>query len=146
MSAARQQIIDRSRVSVAFHHVDMMQIVHNVQYLKWFEQGRLRLLERFISVQWAVENGLAVPVVQNRCEYLSPAYLWDELVLTTRHTLQDRWTGRFSFEHSISNQKTKVELCRGGSDVTVTDMRGRHVLKTIPPEVWARYDALKTAG
>jgi YbgC/YbaW family acyl-CoA thioester hydrolase len=142
MSSNRKVLLDRTRVTVEFHHVDMMQIVHNVQYLHWFEKGRLRLVERFVPVQWALANDVAVPVVMNQCEYLSPATLWDELVVTTRHTLQDRWTGRFSFDHSISNRKTKVELCRGSSDITVTDMIARRVLKELPSELWARYKSL----
>ena len=65
-------------MTVAFHHVDMMQIVHNVQYLKWFEIGRFGILNQFIDFDWAVANNLAVPVVMNHCEYLSPAVFSDE--------------------------------------------------------------------
>lgn len=120
----------------------MLQVVHNAQYFKWFEKGRFTIVEQFISVRWAAAEGIALPVVKNYCEYLSPAIFGDELVVTTRHMLQDRWTGRFSFDHSISNKKTKVELCRGKSEVTVTDIIGRRVLKELPVEAWGRYQAL----
>lgn len=142
LSRTKRRIVTRTPVTVEFHHVDMMQVVHNAQYFKWFEKGRLAIVEQFISVHWAAAVGIAMPVVKNYCEYLYPAVFGDELVVTTRHTLQDRWTGRFSFDHSISNRKTKAELCRGNSDVTVTDLSGRRVLKELPPEAWARYESL----
>lgn len=143
ISRRKNVLVHRTYVTVAFHQVDMMQIVHNVQYLKWFELGRFGILDRFIDVNWAVKNNLAVPVVMNHCEYLSPAVFGDTLAVTTRHTFADRWTGRLSFEHSISNAKTKVELCRGKSDVTIIDFATRRVLKVLPPEAWERYAALR---
>ena len=137
-----RRIADRTRVSVAFHHVDMMQIVHNTQYFKWFEAGRLGILDRFIPVDYAMENGLAVPVVMNTCEYYAPARYGDSLIVTTTHLVQPRWTGRFCFEHSISNAKTKIELCRGKSDVTVMSADAGRVLKVLPEGLWERYTAI----
>jgi YbgC/YbaW family acyl-CoA thioester hydrolase len=132
-------IVSRLRVTVEFHQVDMMKVVHNAQYLFWFEKGRLDIIERFISVSWAAANDIAVPVVMNRLEYMYPAVFGDELVVTTRHEIVPEWTGRFSFDHSISNAKTKVELCRGISDVTVMNMSSRRVMKELPVEAWERY-------
>ena len=117
----------------------MMQVVHNAQYFKWFELGRLEILQRFMTVEWAAAHGVAMPVVMNHCEYLAPAKFGDELVITTRHEPVERWSGRFGFTHSISNAKTKVELCNGASDVTVMDLKSLRVLKELPGEAWERY-------
>jgi acyl-CoA thioester hydrolase len=136
-------IIRRITVEVEFHHADMMRVVHNSQYLKWFEKGRLNLLDDVIPLSWAIENGIAVPVVMNHVEYFSPAVYGDTLVVTTKHRLADRWDGRFLFEHSISNTKTKVELCAGQTAVTVIDLNSNSLIKEIPQEIWARYQALK---
>ncbi len=117
----------------------MMQIVHNTQYFRWFETGRLRILNRFIPVHVAMDLGLAVPVVMNHCEYLAPARYGDDLIVTTTHVVLPQWNGRFCFEHSISNEKTKIELCRGRSDVTVMTVADGRVLKGLPESIWAQY-------
>ena len=136
-------ITRKVEVEVEFHHVDMMRVVHNSEYLRWFEKGRLGVLEEIMPVSWAVENRIATPVVMNHCEYLSPAAYGDALIVTTRHKKVDHWDGRFVFEHSISNPKTKVELCFGKSAVTVIDLRTGRLLKTLPDEAWDRYLALR---
>ncbi len=136
-------ITRRSEVRVEFHHVDMMQVVHNSHYLRWFELGRLAVMEDIFPMSWAIENRVATPVVMNHCEYLWPAVYGDELVVTTRHRICDHWQGRFVFEHSISNKKNKKELCRGQSALTVIDMENSRLVKEIPELAWSRYLALK---
>ncbi len=133
----------RLTVEVEFHQVDMMQVVHNSEYFRWFEKGRLQLLNDVFPMSWAIENKIVTPVVMNHAEYLSPAAYGDVLVVTTKHTLADHWDGRFLFDHSISNAKTKVELSCGQSAVTVLDLNSHVLIKEIPKEVWDRYQALK---
>ena len=139
----QRTIIRRLTVEVEFHQADMMRVVHNSQYLIWFEKGRLKLLEDVIPLAWAVENGIAVPVVMNHIEYFSPAMYGDALVVTTKHKIAESWDGRFLFEHSISNVKTKVELAAGRTEVTVIDLKTNSLIKEIPDDIWARYQALK---
>ncbi len=136
-------ITRRVDVKVEFHHVDMMQVVHNSHYFRWFELGRMKILEDVFPMSWAMENKIATPVVMNHCDYLWPATYGDDLIVTTRHRKVDLWEGRFLYEHSISNRKTKVVLCNGQSAVTVVDMGTARLVKEIPTDVWARYLALE---
>ncbi|MCP4606776.1 MAG: hypothetical protein GY847_40760 [Proteobacteria bacterium] len=139
----QRTVTRRFTAEVEFHHVDMMQVVHNSQYLKWFEKGRFILFEDVFPMSWAIENKIATPVITNHCEYLSPARFGDKLAVTTRHRLTDVWDGKFLFDHSISNAKTKVELCCGHTAVTVVDLNSHSLVKEIPDDVWIRYQALK---
>lgn len=132
----------RIKVQVLYHHVDMMQIVHNSQYFKWFERGRLALIDEFIPMEFAIKNQVATPVVLNHCEYLQPARFGDLLIVSTKHRLMCHWDGRFVFEHSISNSKTKVEVCFGRTEVTMLDMNGDHLIKKIPEDIWRRYQSI----
>ena len=138
----KPRITRRVTIEVEFHHVDMLQVVHNSQYFKWFEKGRLQFLEEFCPVSYALANNIATPVVMNHCEYLSPAAYGDELVVTTRHFIKEQWDGRFLFEHHISNKKTKVELCHGETAVTVLDFKTGKLVKEIPEELWEKYHSL----
>jgi YbgC/YbaW family acyl-CoA thioester hydrolase len=135
-------ITRRCEVKVEFHHVDMMQVVHNSHYFRWFELGRLAIMEDIFPMSWALENRIATPVVMNHCDYLWPAVYGDALIVTTRHRIAERWEGRFSFDHSISNRGTKNELCRGRSEITVVNLATARLVKDIPPDAWARYQAL----
>ena len=136
-------ITRRLVVEVEFHHVDMMQVVHNSHYFRWFEKGRMAILEEVFPMPWAIENKIATPVVMNHCDYLWPAAYGDTLVVTTRHRKVDQWDGRFLFEHSVSNRKTKVELCRGSTEVTIVDLGSRRLVKEIPADIWQRYCELR---
>ena len=140
--AKNRTVVRRLTVEVEFHQVDMMHVVHNSEYFRWFEKGRLKTMESVFPVSWAVENGIATPVVMNHAEYLWPAKFGDTLVVTTRHRIVDHWDGRFVFDHSISNEKTKKELCFGQSALTVMDLRSGQLIKEISDDVWARYQVL----
>jgi len=132
----------RMTLRVEFHQVDMMGVAHNSRYFIWFERGRLQLIGEFLPIDYAVENQLATPVVVNHCEYLAPATVNDQLVLTTRHRVLQKWEGRFVFDHSISNAKSKVELCHGSTEVTLVDWKTQSLIKEIPRPIWDRYQSL----
>ncbi len=135
-------VIRRVQGEVEFHHVDMMQVMHNSQYLRFFEKGRLSLLEEVVPLSWAVEHRFATPVVMNHCDYLAPARFGDRLVITTRHRKLQRWTGKFVFDHSMSNARTKVELARGRTAITVIDFETGRLVKELPEDIWGRYREL----
>jgi YbgC/YbaW family acyl-CoA thioester hydrolase len=120
----------------------MLNMVHNIQYFKWFERGRLAIMEGVIPVRWGVEHNVVTPVVRNTCEYLHTATYGDELVVTTKHRIASRWTGRFTFDHAISNNGTKREVCIGQSEITLVDFETNRILKALPGEIWSRYQAL----
>lgn len=119
-----------------------MGVVHNAAYFRWFELGRLQVVEEVIPMESALRRSLAIPVVVNHCEYLYPARYLDRLVVTTTHRILPEWSGRLVFNHSISHEKSKTEICRGLSGVTVTDTCSMHVLKELPEDIWARYQEL----
>jgi len=132
-------ITRKTEVKVEFHQVDMMQMVHNSWYFRWFELGRTEILEHLFPMKLAVKNKMVAPVVMNHCEYHHPAVYGDTLVVTTRHRMLEHWSGRFTFEHTISNKKTKVELCDGTSAVTVIDFNTKRLIKEIPENIWNEY-------
>ncbi|MCU0665171.1 MAG: acyl-CoA thioesterase [Myxococcota bacterium] len=140
--ATSRIITRRLEVEVEFHHVDMMQVVHNSHYLRWFERGRMQILDEVIPIDWGIEHKIATPVVRNACDYLWPAVYGDLLMVTTRHRMLERYEGRFCFDHSIAHRRTKRELARGRTEVAVVDLQGHRLLREVPRELWERYQAL----
>ena len=142
-SAARHRPIRRRlNVTPAFHQVDMMGVVHNVQYFYWFEQGRLQIMEELLSLDAAVKLGVAMPVVENQCFYRKPVRYGDPLVLITEHECLPAWEGRLVFTHSLVHRKLKTEMAYGRTTATLVDTATGHLVKQWSEDLWQRYLAL----
>jgi YbgC/YbaW family acyl-CoA thioester hydrolase len=113
----------RLHLTPAFHQVDMMKVVHNVQFFYWFEMGRTQLMEEFMTLDASMKLGVAMPVVENQCLYRRPVRYGDPLLLITEHRRLSAWAGRLTFSHSL---------------VLAT---GR-LVKEWPDDLWQRYQAL----
>jgi len=130
------------RLTPAFRQIDMMGIVHNSQYLIWFEEGRLQLILDVLSMEDAIRWQVAMPVIENHCFYRKPVRYDDPLVLHTTHRVQDVYEGRFVFEHSLVHEKTKVEMASGQTVTTLVNMKTGELVREWPVDVWARYQSL----
>lgn len=133
----------RLEVEVEFHQIDMMQVVHNSWFLRWFEKGRLALLEEVLPLSWLIERRIGAPVVLNHCEYRWPAVWGDSLAVTTRHRLRERYGGRLEFEHSVVRRRGKRVLADGRTAVALVDLDRRKLVRELPPEIWERYGRLR---
>lgn len=85
--------------------VDSQGIVHNMNYFKYYEVGRVEYRRNFgykINKTGVFDDGLKVVVVRNEVDYISYAYLDDILNVHTRIS----WikNSSFCFEQVITNQ------------------------------------------
>jgi len=85
--------------------VDSQGIVHNMNYFKYYEVGRVEYRRNFgykINKTGVFDDGLKVVVVRNEVDYISYAYLDDILNVHTRIS----WikNSSFCFEQLITNQ------------------------------------------
>lgn len=142
MSAAR--LIKRKlSIRPLFHQVDMMGVVHNIQYFYWFEEGRLQIAEEILPITEAVRLHVAMPVIENHCRHLRPVRYGDELVLYTTHRIQPVYEGRLAFDHSLVHTATKTEVATGFSVGTLLDMKSGQLVKEWPADIWRRYQELQ---
>ena len=126
-----------------FYQTDMMGVVHNSEFFRWFEEGRLGLFDDILSFEEAMREGIALPVVRNVCDYLKPVRYGDRLVLTTTHEVRPEYGGRLSFRHSLANEDTKIEAAVGETVVTLVDMKTGRLIRELPGRIRERYLALK---
>lgn len=58
---------------VQYYETDQMAVVHNANYLRWFEEARTYFME-LIGLPYAKmeEMGLIIMVTSSRCDYKSP--------------------------------------------------------------------------
>lgn len=141
--AGRHHPIRRKlHLTPAFHQVDMMSVVHNVQYFYWFEQGRMQIMEELMPLHEAVKIGVAMPVIENRCLYRRPVRYGDPLVLLTEHQCMSAWEGRLVFTHSLVHRKLKTEMACGRSTTTLVEVATGRLVKEWPEDLWQRYLSL----
>lgn len=132
----------RLHLTPAFHQVDMMGVVHNVQYFYWFEQGRLQIMEELLSLDASLKLGIVMPVVENQCLYRKPVRYGDQLVLLTEHHCLSAWEGRLVFSHSLVHRKLKTEMSCGRTTTTLVEIATGRLVKEWPENLWRRYQAL----
>lgn len=103
-----------TQVRVRTFEVDSQGIVHNINYLKYFEIGRVeyrRNLGYSILRSGIFNDGLKVVVVHNDIDYKSFAYLDDLLSVHTKIS----WikNSSFCFEQIVVNDESKNIICNG---------------------------------
>jgi acyl-CoA thioester hydrolase len=87
-------------IRVRFADTDAQGVVHNSQYLVWFEVARVEYLRAFAGGYQALrDQGIEALVLESFCRYRVPAVFDDELVIHTR-CVQVRGA-RFRYEYSI---------------------------------------------
>ena len=103
-----------TQVRVRTFEVDSQGIVHNINYLKYFEIGRVeyrRNMGYTILPSGIFNDGLKVVVVRNEIDYQDFSFLDDMLNVYTRIS----WikNSSFCFEQIIENHLTKKHICKG---------------------------------
>ena len=119
-----------------------MGMIHNAEYFRWFEEGRLEILLEVLPIAEALETGVAMPVIENRCTYRTPARFGDVLTLYTTHQVVLVYEGRLRFEHSLVKGGNRTEIASGSTVITVVDISTMRLIKQWPEEIWQRYQAL----
>ena len=91
--------IRRTRVRVRYAETDRMGVVYYANYLVWFEVGRTEWLR---TTGWSYremeQDGISLPVIDVRCEYLQPARYDDEIEIRTRASILTPVRIRFDYE------------------------------------------------
>jgi acyl-CoA thioester hydrolase len=90
-----------TEVRVRFAETDAQGVVHNSNYLVWFEVARIDYLERHAGgYQRLRDEGIESFVLESHVRYLAPALFDDRLVVNAR--CLDARGARFRFEYAIT--------------------------------------------
>lgn len=114
-----------TEIRVRYAETDQMGIVHNSNYLIWFEVGRSEFCRaRGFSYKEMEEKDNALMVVaESYCRYKSPAYYED--VLTVRTRVEDLRSRTLRFVYEIYRAKDETLLAEGETLHLVTDENRR---------------------
>jgi acyl-CoA thioester hydrolase len=103
----------RIQVRVRTFEIDFMGIVHNANYLKYIEIGRveyMRSIGHNFQINGALETGVKIVVVHNSIDYKGFAYLDELLNIYTRIS----WikNSSFCFEQVVEKDSDKSIICK----------------------------------
>jgi len=90
-------------VTVRFAETDAQGVVHNSNYLVWFEVARVAYLEQFTGGYNALRSqGIESFVLESHVRYLKPAHFDDRLRIHTR--IGELRGARFRFDYVIGRR------------------------------------------
>ena len=117
MGAERELLVDKSvlrsdlYLDVRYYETDQMGIVHHSNYIRYFECGRIDLLESIgLPICKIEESGVMLPVASVECRYRMPAKLGDKLRVVS--VIDSVPMAKLYIKNEIYNQNGDL-LCEG---------------------------------
>jgi len=122
-----------SEIRVRYAETDAMGIVHNANYLVWFEVGRSELCRSkgFSYKEMEDEENALMVVAESYCRYKSPAYYED--ILTIRTKVGEVRSRSLRFFYEVHRASDDVLIAEGETLHLVT---GRDKKVRTLPEIY----------
>ena len=117
----------------------MMGVIHNSNLFDGSKDGGLSIMIEIMPLEEVMATDLFFMVIENVCKYKHCVRFGDSLMLTTSHRICTVYEGKLVFNHSLVNEKTKVEVAEGSSTLTMVDKKSFRFVKEPPPEILERY-------
>ena len=112
--------------SVHYYETDQMAIVHHSNYIRWFEEARLDLMEQMgIHYAGLEADGILIPVVDISCSYGQSVRYGDTVEIAVKLTafngvrMQFAYEVRFSDGRSAATGSSTHCFLRGGRPVSL---------------------------
>ena len=132
-------IIKPYRRKAYYYECDKMNIVHHSNYIRWFEEARVDLLEQIDCPFEKIEvRGLMSPVLTAQAEYKYPVHFADEFQVKCRMT---EFNGtKYAVEYEVYNLTENKLSCTGKTThcFTNSDMRPTR-LKHSHPDIYEKF-------
>ncbi|MFN4110936.1 MAG: acyl-CoA thioesterase [Ignavibacteria bacterium] len=109
-------------INVRSYEVDFQNVVNNAVYFNYFELARIDYRKKMgysLNPNGTFSDGLLFFVAHNECDYFSPAYLDNELIIYTR--IDYIKNSSLNFEHLIYNKTTQQFIARGSGIIVNVD-------------------------
>lgn len=133
------------RRTVNYYETDQMGIVHHSNYIRYFEEARLDMMNQLaLNYRTMEEMGLIIPVLSVECRYLQPLRYEDEIEIYSRLIKFDGIKMEVSYE--IYEKKSEQLCTTGNSGHCFLNREMKPVrMKRVYPELYQRLKALTEA-
>lgn len=114
-------------LDVRYYETDQMGIVHHSNYIRYFECGRIAMLNEVgLPMHRIEEMGVMMPIISVECRYRYPAKLGDRLKVVTRFEELPR--ARFTVFSEVYNQDDQL-LVEGSVSMGFIDSATRRPIR-----------------
>ena len=94
-------------LDVRYYETDQMGIVHHSNYIRYFECGRMAMLEEVGLPMHKIEaTGIMLPIISVECRYKFPAKLGDKLKIVT--WFEELPRARFTVMSEVYNHEGRL--------------------------------------
>lgn len=109
-----------------FYETDQMGIIHHSNYIRWFEEARIDLLDQIgFSYRSMEEAGISIPVLAVSCTFKSMVRFWDTVYIVPR---VETFSGtRLTISYRVIDAESNVLRATGESQHCFLDSRGTPV-------------------
>jgi acyl-CoA thioester hydrolase len=119
------------RTAPQFYDVDSMRVVWHGYYPRFFELGRVAVLDKIgYGYDAMVASGYAWPIVDMQIKYAQPLKLLQEIEITAGIT---EWENRLKIAFLIADAASGQRLTRGYAVQVAVDMQTEQMLWETPP-------------
>ena len=124
---------------VQYYETDQMGIVHHSNYIRWFEEARIDMLDQIDSPYDKMEEmGIISPVVNVEADYLRMVRFGEKVAVIA--TIQEYNGIKLAISYKVISDKTKMVHCKGVSRHCFLNEKGRPVsLKKECPELHEKF-------
>lgn len=121
---------------VQYYETDMMQIVHHSNYIRWFEEARIQMMDEIgISYSDMENEGIQIPVLSVSADYKKPCVFGETICIISRVT---KYNGiRLEVEYEVYNEDKSELRTTGRSSHCFIKKEGFTLinLKKVKPEL-----------
>lgn len=101
---------------------DQMGVIHHSNYIRWFEEARVDLMDRYMPYKALEERGVVIPVTGVSCDYHKPVKFGDVVLIELRLVNFRSTHGlRFEVDYRVTNKETGELLTTGQTRHCFTD-------------------------
>jgi acyl-CoA thioester hydrolase len=136
----QSSISEQVSCQVAFHDVDLAQVVWHGHYLRYFENARWALMRTLdFDLATMMASGYLWPIVDLRVKYVRTANFQDQL--NVRASLVE-WQQRMVINYLITNQLDGGRVARAQTTQVAVRADNKELQLMLPPAFIDRVNAL----
>ena len=111
---------------VQYYETDQMKIVHHSNYIRWFEEARVAMLDKMgLGYKKMEELGVISPVLEVNAKYISMSHFFDVVVIKIEITEYDGI--RLAIKYTVTDKQSGEVRCVGSSRHCFLNERGRPI-------------------
>jgi acyl-CoA thioester hydrolase len=116
-----------------------MGIIHHVNYIKWFEEARISMMNQMgVPYKEMEERGIISPVLHVSCDYKKMVRFDEEVIVHT--TIKSYGGVKFSVDYQVTDQSGETVYVTGTSNHCFLNKSMKPVsLKKVAPDMHEKF-------